>query len=197
MKFEELSEIWNSTDTRLETSIRINKELVKGIGISKVRAGLYDIKFTAVAGLVVGLFFLMFLLRFINNNFSDFKFSFPAFILLAIAMYSFLMEVYRLILIYTLDSNSPVTEAQIKLMRLRKLEILDIYSLYIIIPLFTAPFIIVTVKAFLHLNLYAFNTTWLIYLTAGSIVIAMILIFFLRKYPGKNLSKAIAFLNEL
>ncbi len=197
MKFEELSGIWNSADLALDKSIQINKELVKNIGISKVRSGLYEIKLTAVIGIIAGIFFSIFLSGFFFNHILDFKFSFPAFILLVIILFSLIIEMYKLILIYTLDSKSPVTEARKKLMRLKKLEILDTYSLCIIIPLFSAPFMIVIAKAFLHLNLYAFNTNWLIYFTAGSIVIALILVFFLRKYPGKNLAKSIAFLNEL
>ena len=197
MKFEELSGIWNSADLALDKSIKINKELVKNIGITKVRSGLYEIKLTAVVGIVVGIIFSNFLFGFIYDNFFEFKFLLPALILLLITMFSLIIEVYKLTLIYTLDSKSAVAEAQKKLIQLKKLEILDIYSLYIIIPIYSAPFIIVIAKAFLHLNLYTFSLNWLIYLTAGSIVIAVILIFFLRKNLGKNLSKSIAFLNEL
>ncbi len=197
MKFEELSGIWNSTDLDLDKSIKINKELVKNIGIKKVRSGLYEIKFTAFVGIVAGVFFSMFLWRFIIHNYVDFKFVVPAIILFSTTMFGLIVEIYKLRLVYTLDSRSPVIEAQKKLIRLKKIEILDIYSLYIIIPLFAAPFMIVAAKAFLHLNLYAFNSTWLIYFTAGSIVVAVILIFFLKKYPGKKLSQSIAFLNEL
>ncbi len=197
MKFEELSGIWNSADIALDKSIKINKELVKNIGITKVRSGLYEIKLTAVVGIVVGIIFSNFLFGFIYDNFFEFKFLLPALILLLITMFSLIIEVYKLTLIYTLDSKSPVAEAQKKLIRLKKLEILDTYSLYIIIPVYSAPFIIVIAKAFLHLNLYTFSLNWVIYLTAGSLVIAVILIFFLRKNLGKNLSKSIAFLNEL
>ncbi len=197
MKFEELSGIWNSNDIGLDKSIQINKELVKNIGIKKVRSGLYEIKFTAFIGIIVGIFFSMFLWRFLIDNYQVFKFLIPALILLVITTFSLILEIYKLTLIYTLDSKAPVIDAQKKLLRLKKLEILDRYSLYIIIPLFAAPFMIVTAKAFLHLNLYAFNNTWLIYFTLGSIVIAVILIFFLRKFPDKKLSESITFLNEL
>ena len=197
MKFEELSGIWNSNDIGLDKSIQINKELVKNIGIKKVRSGLYEIKFTAFIGIIVGIFFSMFLWRFLIGNYQVFKFLIPALILLVITTFSLILEIYKLTLIYTLDSKAPVIDAQKKLLRLKKLEILDRYSLYIIIPLFAAPFMIVTAKAFLHLNLYAFNNRWLIYFTLGSIVIAVILIFFLRKYPNKKLSESITFLNEL
>jgi hypothetical protein len=38
---------------------------------------------------------------------------------------------------------------------------------------------------------------WLIIQTAGSILIAAIIVFLLKKYPDKNLEKSIAFLKEI
>lgn len=197
MKFEELSGIWNNADAGLEQNIKINRSLVKNIAIRKVRSGLYEVKFTAVVGIIAGIFFSMFLWRFIIDNYMQLKFFIPALILLLTTIFSLVIAIYRLVLVYTLDSEATVFESQQKLIRLQKLDILDICSLYVIIPLFTAPFLIVVAKAFAHLDLYSFNTTWLIYLTAGSIIIAVILIFFLKKYPGKRLAKSVAFLNEL
>ena len=197
MKLEELSGIWNSTDMELEKSIKINKQLVKELGLAKVKSRLYEIKWTSIIEIGVNAIFLSFLTGFIFDHFSDFKFSIPAFILLVVTVVSLIIEIYKLTLFYTLDAKSAVIEAQKKLTRLKKLEILDIYSLYIIIPLFSAPFLIVSAKAFLHLSLYAFDMTWLIYYTIGSVVVAVIIIFFLKRYPDKNLSASIAFLHEL
>ena len=197
MKFEELAGIWNNADAGLEQSIKINRSLVKNIAIRKVRSGLYHVKFTAIVGIIAGIFFSMFLWRFIINNYMQLKFFIPALILLLTTVFGLIIAIYRLVLVYTLDPKATVFKSQKKLIRLQKLDILDIYSLYIIIPLFTAPFLIVVAKAFAHLDLYSFNTKWLLYLTGGSIIIAVILIFFLKKYPGKRLARAITFLNEL
>jgi hypothetical protein len=197
MKFKELSGIWNSTDLELEKSVQINKELVMSISLSKIKSRLYEIKWTGIIEIVVGFIFFNFLVRFIGAHFTDFRFYFPALILLAITVFSLIFEIYRMSLFYTIDSKAAVIEAQKKLAKLKKLEILDIHSLIIIIPLFSAPFLIVAAKAFLNLSLYGAYSTWLVYLSAGSILIAAILIFILKRFPNKNLQESIAFLNEL
>lgn len=56
---------------------------------------------------------------------------------------------------------------------------------------------IVMAKALLQLDLYSFNTHRVIYFTVGSLVIAVMLIDFLRKSTGNKLAQSISFLNEL
>lgn len=197
MKYEELSGIWNSTDLELEKSVQINKELVMQIGLQKVKSRLFEIKWTAIIEIVVGFLFVNFLVSFIANHFPDSSFLVPACILLSITLFGLIFEIYRLVLYYTIDSKTAVLKAQEKLARLKKLEILDIYSLIIIIPLFTAPIVIVLAKAFLDMSLYDSHSEWLVYLSIGSIFIAAILTFIMIKFPDKRLLESIDFLKEL
>ena len=88
MKFEELSGIWNSADMELEKSVKINKQLVKELGLAKVKSRLYEIKWTSIIEIGVNAIFLSFLTGFIFDHFSDFKFSIPAFILLVVTVVS-------------------------------------------------------------------------------------------------------------
>ena len=197
MKFDELSNIWNSADLELEKTVTINKKLVMKVGLNKIKSRLFEIKWKAVIAIPINALFVFFLVDFLSKNFSDIWLLASGLILLAITIFSLIFEIHRLNLYYTLDSKAAVLAAQKILTQLKKLEILDIYSLFIIIPLFSAPFLIVFTKAFLNLDLIAINSTWLMYQTFGSIVVAAIIIFVLRKYPNKKLSESIAFLNEL
>ncbi len=89
-------------------------------------------------------------------------------------------------------------EAQQKVSRLRHLELSDTYSLYVLIPFYSGPFLIVIAKAFLNLSLYKYGIMdWFIYSVIGGLVIAVIIVYFLRKFRGKKLDESIAFLNEL
>ena len=181
MSFEELSGIWNSQNIQLEKSLQINKELVRTIGLAKVKSGLRDLKWRAIIGIPLTLYWLSFLGGFMIDNFFEFEFLFPAILLLALSLYNLVFEIYRFNLFYTIDSKSSVIEAQKKLVSLKKLEIMDIHSLLIIIPLFSGPFLIVFAKAILNLNLYAFDTNWLVSYTAGSVLIAAVIVFVLKK----------------
>lgn len=197
MKLEVLAGIWNSTDMELQKSIKINKDLVKTLGIKKIRSGLYEIKFNALVGIIVGIIFSIFLWRFIFRNMSAAIFLWSAVILLLITIFTVSTQLYRIVLIYTLDASSPVIDSRKKLMQIKKMEIIEIYSLYVVIPLYFAPFMIVASKAFLNINLYTIAGSWLLYSSLASILIASILVFFLKKIPNKKLASSIDFLNEL
>ncbi len=197
MKYKELSGIWNSTDLELDKSVQINRELVKQIAYVKIKSQLYEIKWKGIIQIAVGIVFIKFLSGFIITNIADFRYYIPALILLIISAFSLIFEIYRMKLFYTIDSKTAVIEAQKKLAQLQKLEAHDLNSLIIIIPLFSAPFLIVAAKAFLNIDLYAFNTNWLMLLSAGSILVAAALIFILRKFPNKKLQESIDFMNEL
>ncbi len=197
MNFEELSTIWNNQSIELEKSLQINRELVKSIALAKVKSSVREIKWRAFIGIPAVIYWMMLLVGFVIDNFSDIKFLLPALILLVLSLYNLVFEVYRLVLYYTIDTKSSVTEAQEKMVRLRRLEIIDIYSLLIIIPLFSGPFLIVVAKAIPDLNLYNFDPDWLISYMAGSVLIAAIIVYVLKKFPNKKLTESIAFLREL
>lgn len=196
MNYNELAAIWNSNNIDLEKSITINKELAKTIGIKKIRTDLFHIKLSAVINVLAGGWFSYFLIRFAVNH-PDMKFFIPALLLLLVIIFGMFIEIYKATVLLTLNARGSVLEAQQKLIRLQKLELLSIYSLYISIPMFSAPFLIVAAQGIAGIDLYSFSTSWMLYYTAGSIIIAVILIYFLRKYPNKKLAKSIDFLNEL
>ncbi|MCB0838983.1 MAG: hypothetical protein KDD99_20060 [Bacteroidetes bacterium] len=197
MKFEELSQIWNQSDGNWEEQVQLNRKLVKQAGVSKIKASLLEIKWEALFEIVAGVFFLQFLAKFTYTHFADLQYSIPALILLNIALFGVLFEGLRLFLYFSLNANDPVVTVQQKLARLRYWEIIDIYSLLVIIPLFSAPFFIVMAKHFLDINLYEFNLSWLVQYTIGSVVVAVILVVVFRLFPNKRLTEAMAFMREL
>jgi len=197
MRFEELSSIWNSVDFELDNTVQVNKQLVKDLGLSKVKSSLSELKLSVIFQIVVGFMFINFIMNFFVQNLTHFQFSGPAFFLLAFTAAGLVVSIYQLWLSLSINAELSVVEAQKKLMRLQTIEVLDIYSLLIIIPLFYAPFMIVGAKAFFNFNLYELSSNWFVYQTIGSIVIAVIVVFVLRKFPNKKLKESIDFLNEL
>lgn len=197
MKFEELTNIWHSTDMALDQSIKINRDLVKSLGLSKVKSKLSGIKWTSIFEIVVGIWFADLLAGFLRANLNDPWFAIPALSLLVITGFSLAIDILKLVRLLSIDPGESVVHAQKRLASLKKLEILDTYSLLVIIPLFSAPFLIVAAKGLIGLNLYDFGTQWIVSYVAGSAVVAVIIVFFLARYPNKELTEAIAFLNEL
>ena len=199
MEYQELITIWNSSNAELNTNVQVNRKLIKEVGFKKIKSHLTEIKWTAFFELLVGFFWTRFLVGFLIDNFWDIKFCATAILLLIFAIYSLVLNCYKLKLYFSVDTRFSVVETQKKIERLKNIQLFDIKSLYIIITLFSAPFVIVIAKAFLHIDLFALGILGkgLLYYTFGAFIIAVIVVFFLRKYPGKSFQESIAFLNEL
>lgn len=199
MKFEELTEIWNSTDQNLEKSVQINHELVKELGLRKVKSHLSEIKWTAIFEIVTEFILAVILIEFIAGHLSEIRFVIPAVVLLIFTLFSLIVEVIKLSLFLRIDSNSSVVESQKKLIGLKFYEMLDINSLFVIVPFFSAPFLIVFARLLFDLNLYEFDVLKLtLYTITGGFFVALIIVYFLKKSgASKKLNESIGFLNEL
>ncbi len=198
MNIEELSKVWNQSITP-NNRIEVNESFLKKVTLNTVKSNLREIKWESFIELFVGYFWGYFLIEFILMNFSDFRFSFPAAILLAINIYTVFVETYKLILYYSINNQLSIVEAQRKLEYLKRVELFDINSIYVLIPLFFMPFIIVFAKAFLMLDIYMIGLSEreMLYATGGSFIVAAIIVFFLKRFPNKELKESIEFMNEL
>ncbi|MEQ9376077.1 MAG: hypothetical protein RIG68_12910 [Imperialibacter sp.] len=197
MEFEQLTNIWNNANPTLDQTVKINKELVKTISFSKVKSSLSEIKWTSIVQIVVGIWFLDFLSGFAFRHHAEPLFLIPATMLIVITLYSLIFDIGQLVMLFTINAKASVAEAQRKLSTLKKLEAYDAYSLLVIIPLFSAPFLIVVAKAAAEVSLYEFGSQWIYSYVAGSAVVAGIVVFFLRMLPNKGLQESIDFLKEL
>ncbi len=196
MELNELVEIWQSTDTQLDDNLKINKKLLKEVSISKIKSYLVEFKLGNIIEIIVNSVFVIFLMSFIVDHFLFFEFSIPAVALYIIVAGSLGLNIYKMVLYYKINAESSVIQTQKNIERLKFFDILNKNSLYIIIPIFSTTFLIVMAKALLNYDLYQLGN-WLIMFTAGSFVVALIVVFLLKKFPDKNLQKAAAFLKEI
>jgi hypothetical protein len=202
MEYEELIGIWNSSDAELTNNVQVNRQLIKEVAFKKIRSNLFEIKWASYSELFVGFFWSFFLLSFIADHLPEYKFSLQAFVLLSMSVYGFVLSIHKLKIYFSINPGLSVTKTQYKIECLKRLELKSIQSLYFIIPLFSAPFAIVMTKAVLNIDLYSFGIFGkaLLYYTAGAVVVAVIIVFILKKIPGnkdKQLKQSMAFLNEL
>jgi hypothetical protein len=197
MEFKELTEIWKHSEMHIDEAVKINHCLIKEVGLSKVKSNLKEIKWSSVFEIIVEILFSGFLINFLINHQGQPAITIPGSLLLGLTIFNLAFETYRLTLYYSLRADCPVLKAQKKLSLLKKLEIFDLYSLLVIIPVFALPFLIILAKALLNWDLYQFGTGWMIQFSMGSVAIAIILVLILRKYPNKKLREAIKFIKEL
>ena len=198
MNFEELSEIWKSQNEN-EAKIEINKKIFLALSLNSVKNKLREVKWSSIIEVAINYIWAIFLVGFIINNFSEFKFSLPGIILFLIAVYSIVIETYKLVLYHSINHHQSILKAQHKLEKLNYLEKFDINSLYFFIPIFFIPFIIVATKGFLGIDIYdlGFSEREMISGFLGSFVVSVVVVFFLRKYPNKEMREALEYLREL
>jgi hypothetical protein len=196
MDFQELTTLWNSTDPQLDRQIEIRQKLVKEAGMRKVRKHLAEIKWTSFFELATNLTFVLFIGRYLAANLSEMKFFVPGLLLFALTIGSLVFSSYKLTLYYGIQAGFSVVQTQRKVARLRYLELLSVNLLYLAIPVFYAPFMIVMAKSVAHYDLYR-HSAWLVYGTLASVAIALIIVYLLKRFPGKRLQEAQSFLNEL
>ena len=172
---------------------------MKEVAFKKIKSGLFEIKRNAYLGLVVYFFWSLFLGGFMLNHLLEMRFFLPAQLLLGFSIVGFVISVYRLKLYLSISTRYSVLQTQRKIERLNQLQLLDIQSLLIVIPLFSVPFAIVMAKALLNLDLFTFAifVKLALYATVGGLIVAVIMVFILTKFPNKNLKASIDFLNEL
>ncbi|AWW30822.1 hypothetical protein DN752_12185 [Echinicola strongylocentroti] len=196
MDYKEISTLWKRDNDRPEALKLVNKQLLKELAGQKVRYGLVQQKLSTFIELGVDIVWLSFLGQFLSDHQGETQFMVPAIILLLGAIFSLGMVIYRIWLFYSIHSEDAVVEAQLKVARLQYLERLDIKLLWILIPLYTVPFLIVLAKGFLGIDMYQWSG-FLWQIAAGSIVVAAIIVFILKRYPSKELQEAKTFLDEL
>ncbi|MPR34912.1 hypothetical protein [Salmonirosea aquatica] len=196
MDFQELSTLWNSNDQEISQQIEIKQKLVKEASMRQVRVHLAEIKWTSYFELAVNLLFVQFMGRYLVDNFSEMKFFVPGLLLFALTAVSLIFSTYKLTLYYGIQAGFSVVQTQRKVARLRYLELLGTNLLYVAIPLFYAPFMIVIAKVVAGYDLYR-HSAWLAYGTLGSMVVALVVVYLLKKFPSKRLQEAQSFLAEL
>ncbi len=196
MNYQEITNIWNETSNKAEMNVSIRQELLKKVSIQNIKSSLYEIKWTSFFELIVNAMWISFLIKFIAANTEYLGFVIPASILLLLALFSSIIETRKLIYFYSLKSSNSVFQTQKKLTKLQFLEHIDTLSLYVIIPLFAAPFFLVIAKSFFNLDLYQYSNA-LILMSFGSVIIALVLVYILKKFPNKHLQESVLFLREL
>lgn len=196
MELHELTNIWNGSDNKMESTVKINKSLFMELSINRIKTELSPIRWTSFFEIIVSFLFLFLMIKFSVSHLSEIKFLMPGLLLILFSCYSIIFSLNKLYLLSGIKAETPVLLTQKKLKNLKLMEIRERQMLYIFIPLFSPVFLIVGAKAFFNLDLYQF-INWLIAQTAASILIAAIIVYVLKKFPDKNLDRTLSFLREI
>jgi uncharacterized membrane protein len=198
MNEQDLINIWKTQDSDLEKSIHVNQELLKTVTLEKVKSMLTLFRRTNIFELIINFLFLFWLVSFIKNNLSIAYFWVSAGFLCLMMLSSIIFNIYNLYLIKSIALNDSILETQRKIEQMKLHEKWSINALYIIIPLAPVPFLLVLGKGILGIDLYQIlGTTYLWSFTLGSLLVAIIIVWLVKKFPNEEMKKASNFLKEI
>lgn len=195
MNFEELSTLWKNVGQESSDQMGIHQKLLKEVSMNKVRSQLST--WSSIFEIVFNIPFFLFFVDFLVDHLFIFKYAFPGFILVLLSLESIVYGVYKIYVYASINPSHSILNTQKSLERLLYLERLQINLLYILIPMLSLPFMVVFAKGLLDWDIYPLLGIWLIYYTLGSILIAVVIVFLLKRFPDKNLQDSLMFLKDL
>ncbi|MFT6808964.1 MAG: hypothetical protein ACJA01_002196 [Saprospiraceae bacterium] len=198
MEYYELQQLWDNKDepkVDLELNQKAFSELVK----NKIHGNLGDIKWSGIIEIVITIFWLNFLVPIILDHIHDIGILVSGIVLFLLSIYSLILEINKLYLISSIKYDYSIIHTQGKIERLKFIENLDLNSLYFIIPMSFIPFLIVLGEGVLHIDLeeIGLGATEMIEAVLGSIIVAVVVVFFLRKFELKKLNDSLEFIRGL
>jgi hypothetical protein len=198
MEYTELSRLWE-TNKSADIKISLNQNAINEVTVNKLKSSLSEIKLSSIIEIVVNFVWLGFLVDFAIKYYQETYFLLAGIILFGISIFSIVLEINKLYLFSSIDNSFSVFKAQKRIEKLKFLEKLDVNLLYFIIPMFFVPFVLVITKGILNIDLFqlGFGGYDIALATAGSAIIAMLVVFFLRKSQFKSINESLKFLKEL
>ncbi len=161
MNFEDLQRQWATLDKKLETSIRLNTEVLRQTKLDTTKSALQrlvvfiwvEVLLTIPVVLVVG--------SFLANHYNQPAFFIPGLTLHISAIGLIGSCIYQLVMLRQLDFSAPVLNIQKKLESLRLHRIRATKWTFLLAPFLWTPLLIVFFKS-LGVNVYAtFDLTWI------------------------------------
>ena len=200
MELDELKVKWAEHDRKLDESIRLNRQLLRDTYTRRAKFALWRLAGMLAIGSITMLVVIVSLGRFIAQNWSTPRFTFPA-ILLDLAAIAALGALNAQIgLALKIDYNQPVAVIQKRLEMLREFRIRYSQAICLTMTLTWAPIFIVVMKGFLGLDVYRlFGTTWIAVNVAFGFLVLGIGVWGARHYGDRMSNSALGqrFLRDL
>lgn len=197
MELETIKQIWKTYDQKLDQHLQVNKSFLKEVSFDTIKSKLWAFRLEQVLSLLAGIAFLSFFSRHMVLSFPDWKYFIPLLILFVLALSEVVTSSYYLITLSTIRLDTPILKAQKKIHQIIRYQKWEANLLYILIPLFW-PLILIVFSKIMGMDIFRFMSfqMWM-WNIAGSIFIAMLIVWFIKKYPDQGLAEAEAFLKEI
>lgn len=192
MELTELKELWKMDDHALQ--IELSKKVLRQSTLKKTNSMLGETKFESFFGIIVNGLFLLITGGYIGRHIGEPIALLPGVILHLIFIGGIIYSVYTLYLIYTMDYSASIIQAQKKMERLKLIYGYEIRSLYVLIPVMCACFLLIILRAWELYHLITLQS--IIYVLGGSVIISIVMVWILKRIPS-DIDQAKRFLDEI
>jgi len=189
MDLDELKAKWAEQDRKLETSIRLNREILRTMRTNRARTELQWLIPSLAVESILDFVIVTWLGNFIYEHIASPQFAIPAVALDLMVIALMVALIWQIVTIAQLDYDQPVAQIQKQLAMLRTVRIGYIQWILILGPLAWTPLLIISMKALLGLD--AYRIFGLVYLTANvlvGVVILLLAIWFSKQF-GRRLGR--------
>jgi hypothetical protein len=206
MELDELRAKWAEHDRKLETSIRLNRQLLRDNYTGRARFALRRLAALLGMGSISLLVVIVFLGAFIHNNFGMPQFVWPAVLLDVLAIGTLAALNFQIGLALQIDYDEPVSTIQKRIEKLKRVRVRYVQGICVLSALTWFPMFVVVMKAFLGVDVIrTFDLHWILWNVAIGLAVIPPGIWLVRKLGNKmtdaiagyNLGAASGFLKKL
>lgn len=207
---DELRAMWAEHDQKLETSIRLNRRLLRENYARRAQFAMWRLAAMLGAGSLMMVGVIVWLGAFIRDNLGMPQFVWPAVFLDILAIGALACLNFQIALALKTDYDQPVAVVQKRLVMLRKVRVRYAQGILLSMTLTWTPVFIVAMKAFLGIDVWhSFSRIWLLANILFGLAVVPVGIWILRKLSarlserfrdelaGRNLTAASKFLADL
>jgi len=190
MELDQLKQQWAEHDRKLETSIRLNRQLAREVFTQRARSEL--LRLAAVLSLDATLLLatIIPLGLFFHNHLGMPRFIWPAVALEILAIGALVALNLQIALAMQTDYEKPITAIQKRLERLRTMRIRYAQGMFLAVMLAWTPAFIVGMEAFFGVDVYrTFGHAWVVSNLLLGLAIIPLAFWLARKY-GDRISRS-------
>ncbi len=215
MNLDDMKQLWEAQDRKLDASIRLNTRLLQMPVLNKAETALGRLSVLLWIELLLGLGLAILLGSFGADHVAEARFLIPSVVLHLSVILLMIDGGYQLFAIRSLDYSAPIVEIQKRLGSLRIQRIRATQLTFLFAPLLWVPLLVVSLKGLLGLDAYAiFSSGWLVANVLFGLAVIPLALWISRRYAdrmdrspfvqslmrdlaGYNLNAAVGFLGSL
>jgi len=206
MELDELRAKWAEHDRKLDTTIRLNPQLLRENYTGRARTALRRLAALLSMGSISLLAVIVWLGAFIHSNLGMPQFVWPAVMLDVLAIAALGTLNFQIGLALNIDYDQPVSTIQKRIEKLKRVRIRYVQGLFVLSALTWFPIFVVFMKTLLGVDvIQTFDMNWILWNVAIGLAVIPPGIWLVRKFgnrmgdeiAGYNLSAASGFLKKI